>query len=107
MSLARIVIWSSFILSGFTITLTSRPACIANDFSTPSNESAIPSSSCNLFIYASNVSLLAPGLDAEIASAACINTASNVCGSTSPWCASTAFITCGFSLYFLSTSTPI
>ncbi len=62
---------------------TSLPACIANDFSTPLNESAISSKFCNLLIYASNVSLLAPGLDAEIASAACINTASNVCGSTS------------------------
>ena len=58
-------------------------------------------------MYVSKVSLLAPGLDADIASAACIKTASIVCGSTSPWCASTAFITFGFSLYFLSTSTPI
>ena len=77
--------------------LTSRPAWIANDFSTPSKESAISSRFCNLLIYASNVSLLAPGLDAEIASAACIKTASNVCGSTSPWWASTALITNGFS----------
>ena len=48
-------------------------------------------------MYASSVSLLAPGLDADIASAACTKTASNVFGSTSPWCASTAFITNSFS----------
>ena len=57
-------------------------------------------------IYDSNVSLLAPGLDAEIASAACTKTASKVRGSTSPWCASTALIIVSFSLYFLRTSTP-
>ena len=51
-------------------------------------------------MYASNVSLLAPGLDALIASAAWINTASRVCGSTSSWCASTAFITMDFLYIF-------
>ena len=57
-------------------------------------------------IYASRVSLLAPGLDAEIASAACTKTASMVFGSTSPWWACTALITFSFSLYFFNTSTP-
>ena len=38
------------IFSGLTITLISRPACIANDFSTPSNESAIASRFSNLFM---------------------------------------------------------
>ena len=85
MSLAIIVISSSEIFSGFTIILISLPACIAKDFSTPSNESAILSNSCSLLIYAYSVSLLAPGLDAEIASAACTKTASIVLGSTSPW----------------------
>ena len=42
----------------------------AKDFSTPSKESAIASRFSNLLIYASRVSLLAPGLEAEIASAA-------------------------------------
>ena len=82
--LASNVISLSEIFSGFTTILTSLPACIAKDFSTPSNESAISSNFSNLLIYASKVSLLAPGLDAEIASAACTKTASIVFGSTSP-----------------------
>ena len=40
------IISSSEILSGLTITLISLPACIANDLSTPSKESAISSSAC-------------------------------------------------------------
>ena len=107
MSLAINTILSSDIFSGFTIILISLPACIAKDFSTPSNESATLSNSSSLLIYVSNVSLLAPGLEAEIASAACTKIASIVCGSTSPWCACTAFITFSFSLYFFNISTPI
>ena len=49
-SLASIVISESEICSGFTIILTSRPACIANDFSTPLNESAIDSSFSRRFM---------------------------------------------------------
>lgn len=99
-SLAIITIWLSETFSGFTINLISRPACTANDFSTPSKESAISSSFSNLLMYVSNVSLLAPGLDADIASAAWTSTASIVFGSTSPWCAWTAFIITSLSLYF-------
>ena len=62
----------------------SRPACIANDFSTPAKEFAISSNFSNLLIYESRVSLLAPGLAAEIASAACTSTASVVVASISP-----------------------
>ena len=86
---------SSFNWSEFTIILNSLPACIANDESTPSNEFAIVSSCSNLFKYVDNVSLLAPGLDAEIASAACTRTDSTDSNSTSLWWAPTAFNTKG------------
>jgi len=61
---------SSLILSGSTTILISRPACIANVLATPSKEHAIASSFSNLFTYVSIDSRLAPGLEADIASAA-------------------------------------
>ena len=105
-SLATIVIWSSEITSGLTIILTSLPAWIANDFSTPSNEVAISSSFWSLWIYVSTSSRLAPGLAAEIASAAWTIAAIRVLASTSPWWAWIAWTTCSFSLFFFAASTP-
>ena len=69
-SLARRTISSSLICSGTTIMRTSRPAWIAKDLSTPLKEFVISSSCFKRFVYVSNVSLLAPGLAAEIVSAA-------------------------------------
>ena len=43
-SLAKGIIFSSFIISGLTMILISRPAWIAKHFSTPSKEEATPSS---------------------------------------------------------------
>ena len=105
-SLARSTISSSLIFSGITITRTSRPACIANDLSTPLKLPAMSSSCFNLVVYVSSVSRLAPGLAADIASAAWTMHAIRLSGSTSPWCASTALITSADSLYFLHKSTP-
>ena len=66
---------SSLTLSGFTIIRISLPACIAKDFSTPAKELAISSSFSKRLIYNSNVSLLAPGRAADMASAACTSIA--------------------------------
>lgn len=56
----------------------------AKDLSTPLNWLVISSNCFNLLVYVSIVSRLAPGLAAEIVSAACTTHAINVCGSTSP-----------------------
>ena len=49
---------------------------------------------------------LAEGLDADMASAAIMTYARGVCGSTSLWCASMAWMISGDSLYLFAISTP-
>ena len=64
--------------SGSTMTRTSRPACIAKTFSTPSCPRASSSSRSSRLTYASSDSLRAPGRPPDIASAAWVSTASTV-----------------------------
>ena len=68
--MAKIDVSSSPTTTGSTSTRSSLPASIAKHLSTPSNPKAISSISFSLLTYASAESLLAPGLDALIASAA-------------------------------------
>jgi hypothetical protein len=75
--------WMSSIRSGLTMTLISRPACMANTFSTPSWPPAICSRRSRRLMYISSDSRRAPGLPPLIESAAWVSTASTVRTSTS------------------------
>src|SRR6478752_6038212 len=85
MSRARRVAVRSSISSGRTRIRTSRPACTANERSTPSKLSAIACRSSRRFTYVSIDSPRAPGRDALIASATWTIGASRQAYSTSWW----------------------
>ena len=92
--------------SGFTITLSSRPADIAKTLATPSKDFAASSNFSILFTYSAKSSYLAPGLAPEIESAICTIIDSVLENGLSSWCSATQAITFLSILNFSNSSTP-
>ena len=88
------------------MTLISLPAWMAKTRSTPLKDDAISSSVLSRLMYASIVSLRAPGLEPEIESAISTMAAYGDSAVTSSWCASIALMTVSFSPNFRAISAP-